>query len=187
MTTRKVQGSLGWVMVAFVASAIAVLPGIAGYLYLSHKPLTKEQLTEVTGHVERWKVERHQAAGKMGGPSSETADLTVHTDEFRTPFVVSSSFYEDPKYFNAAAFAQDVKKGDELVLTIKKEDALDERVPVYGLASQKAVYLKVESAIAYDTLQRQTSLFLFIGSLVLLVLMLVVAWMLWKDRKRQRT
>jgi hypothetical protein len=44
----------------------------------------------------------------------------------------------------------------------------------------------VESAMAHDALQRQTSLFLFIGSLVLLVLMLAVARMLWKDRKKRQ-
>jgi hypothetical protein len=182
---KNVNFSLIWF--ALVAAAVIALPGIAGYLHLSHRPLTRDQLTEVRGHAAKWTVEKHQTKGKMGSPSSETADLIINTDEHRAPFAVSSSFYEEPKYFNAAAFAQDVKKGLELVLTIRKEDALDERVPVYGLASQKAVYLNVESAIAYDALQRQTSLFLFIGSLVLLALMLLVARMLWKDRKRQRT
>jgi hypothetical protein len=186
MSSRKVQGGFGWIMFAFVASAIAVLPGIAGYLHLSHRPLTRDQLTEVRGYAVKWAVEKHQTKGMMGGPSSETADLVIHSDEHRAPFSVSSSFYEEPKYFNAAAFAQDVKKGDELVFMIRKEDVLDERIPVYGLASQKAVYLNVDSAIAYDALQRQTSLFLFIGSLVLLALMLLVARLLWRDRKKRR-
>jgi hypothetical protein len=148
-------------------------------------PLTRDQLTEARGHAAKWAVEKHQAKGTLGGPSSETADLVIQTEEHRTPFVVSSSFYEEPKYFDTAAFARDVKQGDELVFLIRKADALDARVPVYGLASQKAVYLNVESAIAYDALQRQTSLFLFIGSLVLLALMLLVARMLWKDRKKR--
>jgi len=79
-----------------------------------------------------------------------------------------------------------VKQGDELVFMIRKTDALDARAPVYCRSSQKAEHLNVDSAVAYDALQRQTSLFLFIGSLVLLVLMLLEARMLWKDQKKRQ-
>lgn len=189
MITRKETGGFGWIMFAFVASAIAVLPGIAGYLYLSHRPLTRDQLIDVTAHVERWKVDRHQASGKAGGAPSNAADLTIYTSEHRAPFYVSDSFYEDANYFNAAAFGHDVKKGDALVFTIRKVDADlsgEGRIALSGLASQKAVYLNVENAMAFDALQRQTSLFLFIGSLVLVALLLAVARMLWKDRKKNK-
>ena len=181
--------SFGGILFALMAAAIVALPVIAGYMYFSHTPLTTDQLIDVTGHVARWKVERYQASGRAGGSPSDTTDLTIYTDEHRTPFYVSDSFYEDPKYFNATRFEREVKKGDALAFAIRKADAGltgDGRVALYGLASQKAVYLNVDSAIDYDMQKHRTSLFLFIGALALLVLMLVVARMLWRDRKRQR-
>ena len=72
-----------------------------------------------------------------------------------------------------------MKQGDELVFMIRKTDALDARASVYCRASQKAEPLNVDSAVAFDALQRQSSL-------VLLALMLLEARMLWKDQKKRQ-
>jgi len=79
-------------MFGLVAAAVIVLPGIARYPLLSHRPLTRDQLTEVRGHTAKWSVAKHQTKGTLGGPSSETADPVIYTGEHRTSFVVSSSF-----------------------------------------------------------------------------------------------
>jgi len=190
MGSGKKNDSFGWIGQALVTAAIFALPFIAGHMYFSYMPLTPDQLTEVTGHMVRWKVERQQASDKEGGSPSDSTELTIHTVEHSTPFYISGSYYEEPKYFNAAGFEHDVKKGDELVFTIKKEDAGltgDVRVSVYGLASKKAAYLTVKSAMAYDESKRQMALYLFIGSLVLLALLLVVSRMFGRGRKKSET
>jgi hypothetical protein len=190
MGSGKKNDSFGWIGQALVTAAIFALPIIAGHMYFSHTPLTPDQLTEVTGHIARWKVERQQTSGKEGGAPSDMMELTIHTVEHSKHFYISGSYYEDPKYFNATRFEHDVKKGDELVFTIKKEDAGltgDGRISVFGLASKKAAYLTVKSAMAYDESVRRMALYLFIGSLALLALLLVVSRMFWRDRKKTAT
>jgi hypothetical protein len=187
MSSRKKNDSLNWIGQALVTAAIVALPIIAGHMYFTFTPLTPEHLIDVTGHVARWKVERQQTSGTGGGAPPDTKELSIHTVEHSMPFYIRDTYYEEPKYFNAARFEQDVKEGDELVFTIKKEDAGltgDRRVNLYGLASKKAAYLTVKSARAYDESNRQMALYLFIGSLILLALMLVVARMHWRDRKK---
>jgi hypothetical protein len=189
MGLGKKNDSLGWIGQILVTAAIVALPIIAGHMYFSQTPLTPDRLTEVNGHITRWKVERQPMSGKGGGTPSDTMELTIHTVEHSTPFYVPGRYYEEPKYFNAAGFEHDVKEGDELVFTIKKEDTGltdDGRVSVYGLASKKAAYLTVKSAMAYDESTRRMALYLFIGSLALLAL-LAVSRMFSRDLQKLAT
>jgi len=185
MTSQKDTGTFRRILIALVITASVVLPVIAGYLVATHRPLTRAHLTDVIGHLDQWKIERRQAPGTPALALSNAEVLAVYTGEHRAAFIVSSGIYGDPNYFNAAAFEKEVKKGQALVFTVRHEGSnliREGRIELFGLATERAVYLDADKAVARYAQQRQQYISLFIGSLVLAAVLLVAARMMWKKK-----
>lgn len=154
------KGKISTVQAVSGGLLLALLSGLFFYMYLSYEPLAPDQLTEFTGHVNDWRAGR-----------GDEADLRITTREHPYLFVVPDNLFKPGSYFDYARFQNEVKAGDELVLTIRKEDLqkTGEKRNLYALSSKDHVYLSIESAAAYDRKNHRWNLYVALGFLVLTI------------------
>ena len=157
-----------WLWGTGLLAVPATLALVFGLLYFSwYTPLTPDQLTEMTGTVKKWELERHRSTQRDMTLSRTTTDLYIYTVEHDTYFRVKSNYYDKGNYFDADGFKRDVNEGDVLTFMVLKEDVQTMRVlDVHGLASKNRVYLSIGNARVFDEENHKMALYLFIGSLV---------------------
>lgn len=158
-----------------------------GFSYFSwYTPLTPDQLTEMTGTVKKWELERHRPR-KDQTFSSTSTDLHIYTVEHDRYFRVRSNYYDEGNYFDADGFQRDITEGDVLTFMVLKEDVQNMLIlDVHGLASKKRVYLSMGSATAYDEANHKMDLYLFIGFLICLAILIPVALAFFITEKKAK-
>jgi hypothetical protein len=178
--TRKTKNKSrlsDWLWGIGILAIPMLLALVFGFSYFSwYMPLTPDQLTEMTGTVKKWELERQLSTQRGLNFSRTTTDLNIYTVEHDRYFRVRSNYYDKRNCFDADGFKRDIKEGDVLTFMVLKEDVQTMRfLDVHGLASKKRVYLSVDSARAYDVENHKMNLYVFIGSLICLAVLIPVA------------
>lgn len=162
---------------------VLLAPAVPGYLYISHDPVTDEELVQVNGRLKSWK---ENTLGRRRDPlPGRRSDLHIRLQEDDNLYVVGEDLYHEPAKFNAAGFKQNVQVGDELVFTVLRRELIP-GLPrdVYGISSRDATYFAVEHASADDEAGHRKMFFIMLAMLLVCPL---IGYVLGREIRRYRT